>query len=80
MINLFLKISQTNEFSKYNVLNIWPPTTRIVIRKRWREFFKLRGDQEVVLIPYINARGKVKEEKGIDDVKICTSCLFLKAK
>jgi hypothetical protein len=44
-------------------LNIWPPTTRIVIRKRWREFFKLRGDQEVVLIPYINARGKVKEER-----------------
>lgn len=50
-------------FSRYNVLNFWPPITRILFRNRWREFLQLRRDLEDVLIPYINARRKVKEER-----------------
>lgn len=50
-------------FSRYNVLNFWPPITRILFRNRWKEFLQLRRDQEAVLIPYINARRKAKEER-----------------
>ncbi|XP_061353879.1 cytochrome P450 89A2-like [Gastrolobium bilobum] len=50
-------------FARYNVLNFWPPITRILFWKRWKEFLQLRRDQEAVLIPYINARRKAKEEK-----------------
>ncbi|GAU36892.1 hypothetical protein TSUD_220610 [Trifolium subterraneum] len=50
-------------FSRYNVLNFWPPITKILFRNRWREFLNLRHDQEAVLVPYINARRKIKEER-----------------
>ncbi|XP_004489872.1 cytochrome P450 89A2-like [Cicer arietinum] len=50
-------------FSRYNVLNFLPSITKILFRKRWKEFLKLRKDQEDVLIPYINARRKIKEER-----------------
>ncbi|KAK7263965.1 hypothetical protein RJT34_31565 [Clitoria ternatea] len=49
-------------FARYNVLNFWPPITRILFWKRWKEFLKLRREQEAVLIPHINARRKIKEE------------------
>jgi cytochrome P450 len=49
-------------FSRYNVLNFWPPITKILFRNRWSEFLNLRRDQEAALIPYINARRKIKEE------------------
>ncbi|XP_050907838.1 cytochrome P450 89A2-like [Lathyrus oleraceus] len=57
-------------FSRYNALNFWPTITKILFRNRWKEFLKLRTDQEAVLIPYINARRKVKEDrlsKNIDN-------------
>ncbi|KAJ1411943.1 Cytochrome P450 [Sesbania bispinosa] len=50
-------------FNRYNVLNFWPPITRVLFWKRWKEFLELRRDQEAVLIPYINARRKLKEER-----------------
>ena len=50
-------------FARYNVLNFWPPITRILFWKRWKEFLQLRRDQEAVLIPYIIARKKAKEER-----------------
>ena len=50
-------------FSRYNVLNFWPPITKILYKNRWKEFLKLRSDQEAVLNPYINARRKIKEER-----------------
>ncbi|XP_027356589.1 cytochrome P450 89A2-like [Abrus precatorius] len=50
-------------FSRYSVLNFWPPITKILFWKRWKEFLKLRRELEAVLIPYINARRKIKEER-----------------
>ncbi|KAI4295240.1 hypothetical protein L6164_035307 [Bauhinia variegata] len=50
-------------FSRYNVLNLLPQITKILFHKRWKEFLQLRKDQETVLIPYIGARKKAKEER-----------------
>ncbi|PNX89838.1 cytochrome p450 89a2-like protein, partial [Trifolium pratense] len=44
-----------------NILNFWPKVTRILLRKRWEEFLKLRKDQEDVLLPLIRARKQAKE-------------------
>ncbi|XP_020214176.1 cytochrome P450 89A9 [Cajanus cajan] len=76
-------------FARYSVLNFWPPVTRALFWKRWKEFLKLRRDQEALLIPHINARRKAKEERSesvlsyvdtlldlqvLDDGKICSLC------
>ncbi|TKY67909.1 steroid 17alpha-monooxygenase or 17alpha-hydroxyprogesterone aldolase [Spatholobus suberectus] len=50
-------------FARYSVLNFWPPITRILFWKRWKEFLQLRREQEAVLIPHINARRKAKVER-----------------
>ncbi|KAL9356569.1 hypothetical protein Peur_049822 [Populus x canadensis] len=57
---------------KFNILNFWPRVTKIVLRKRWNELFRLRKLQEDVLIPLIRARKKAKEERirrGKEDKK-----------
>ncbi|KAJ6775003.1 CYTOCHROME P450 [Salix purpurea] len=57
---------------KFNILNFWPRVTKIVLRKRWNELFRLRKSQEDVLIPLIRARKKAKEERirtGKEDMK-----------
>ncbi|KAJ6305436.1 hypothetical protein OIU78_020889 [Salix suchowensis] len=57
---------------KFNILNFWPRVTKIVLRKRWNELFRLRKSQEDVLIPLIRARKKAKEERirtGREDMK-----------
>ncbi|CAK7333753.1 unnamed protein product [Dovyalis caffra] len=48
---------------RFNILNIWPRLSKIVLRKRWAEFLQLRKGQEDVLIPLIRARKKSKEER-----------------
>jgi cytochrome P450 family 89 subfamily A len=53
-------------FSIYNVLDFWSPITKILYWNRWKEFLKLRSDQNAVLIPYINARRKIKERFRTD--------------
>ncbi|MED6174700.1 hypothetical protein PIB30_071507 [Stylosanthes scabra] len=50
-------------FTRYNVLNFWPPITRILFWKRWKEFLQLRKDLEAVLVPYIDARKKVTQDR-----------------
>ncbi|KAF9681917.1 hypothetical protein SADUNF_Sadunf05G0053100 [Salix dunnii] len=57
---------------KFNILNFWPRVTKIALRKRWNELFRLRKRQEDVLIPLIRAREKAKEERiriGREDKK-----------
>ncbi|KAJ0014584.1 hypothetical protein Pint_20904 [Pistacia integerrima] len=49
-------------FNRFNILNLWPRLTKIVLRKRWEELLQLRKYQEEVLIPLIRSRKKVKEE------------------
>ncbi|PNX94243.1 cytochrome p450 89a2-like protein, partial [Trifolium pratense] len=58
--------------SRFNILNVWPRVTRILLRKRWEEFLKLRKDQEDVLIPLIRARKQVKES-GLNNVRSVVS-------
>ena len=45
------------------ILNFFPNIGRILFRKRWEELFKLRRNQDDVLIPLIKARRKVKQER-----------------
>ena len=50
-------------FGRFLVLNFWPSLGKIIFHKRWEEFFELRRQQNVVLMPLIEARRKVKEER-----------------
>ncbi|XP_062119650.1 cytochrome P450 89A2-like [Humulus lupulus] len=62
-------------FSRFNIFNFWPCLTKIVFRKRWREFLQLRHDQREVMVPLINSRKKVEEAKVAinddDDFVLC---------
>ncbi|XP_074309068.1 cytochrome P450 89A2-like [Silene latifolia] len=42
--------------SRFQILNVWPFATKILLRSRWNELFDLRRRQEQVLIPHIRAR------------------------
>ena len=56
--------------SRFNILSIWRSLGKIIFRKRWQEFYDLMRDQEAVLMPLIEARRKVKQErlsKGKED-------------
>ncbi|KAH7571481.1 hypothetical protein ACOSP7_014095 [Xanthoceras sorbifolium] len=48
---------------RFEVLNIWPRLGKILFRKRWEELFQILQDIENILVPYIKARQKLKEEK-----------------
>ncbi|KAL6132024.1 hypothetical protein ACLB2K_070395 [Fragaria x ananassa] len=50
-------------FSRFNILNFWPSFTKIILKKRWAAFFRLRKDQADVLLPLIRAR------KGANQIK-----------
>ncbi|MED6166060.1 hypothetical protein PIB30_105454 [Stylosanthes scabra] len=50
--------------NRFNVLNFWPPITRILFWKRWQELFRLMKDQSDVLIPLIRARKSIKESRS----------------
>ncbi|KAM7263210.1 hypothetical protein ACFE04_000893 [Oxalis oulophora] len=57
--------------SKFEILNFWPSLTKIVLRKKWKEFRQLRRNQEEILIPLIRARKKIVEsETKTNDEKI----------
>jgi cytochrome P450 len=50
-------------FSRFNILNLWPKFTKLILRKRWEEFFQMRREQHDVLLPLIRARRKIVEER-----------------
>ncbi|MED6200353.1 hypothetical protein PIB30_084227 [Stylosanthes scabra] len=50
--------------SGFNILNFWPSITRILLRKRWQELFRLKKEQSDVLVPLIRARKSAKEHRG----------------
>nr|XP_011470353.1 PREDICTED: cytochrome P450 89A2-like isoform X2 [Fragaria vesca subsp. vesca] len=56
-------------FSRFNILNFWPSFTKIVLKKRWAEFFQARKDQADVLLPLIRAR-KGANKLNKDDVYV----------
>ncbi|KAG6650352.1 hypothetical protein CIPAW_06G036500 [Carya illinoinensis] len=47
----------------YKLLNIFPRIGMILFRKRWDELFNLRRDQEAILMPLIEVRKRVKQER-----------------
>ncbi|KAJ6867975.1 cytochrome P450 89A2-like [Populus alba x Populus x berolinensis] len=53
---------------RFHTLNLWPRLTKIVLRRRWEEFFQLRQSVQDVTIPLIRARKKLQEEErtGMD--------------
>ncbi|XP_050385421.1 cytochrome P450 89A2-like [Argentina anserina] len=46
--------------SRFGILNFWPSLTKIILKKKWAEFFQLRKDQADVFLPLIRARKEVK--------------------
>ncbi|KAB2048400.1 hypothetical protein ES319_A13G110900v1 [Gossypium barbadense] len=57
---------------RFNILNLWPKVTRVLLQKRWKEFYKALEKQEIVLVRLIRARKKAKDERslnknGLDD-------------
>ena len=48
---------------RFNILNFWPNLTRVLLRKRWKEFFQVVEEQDKVLVRLIRSRKKVKEER-----------------
>jgi cytochrome P450 len=49
--------------SRFNILNIWPSLSKIVLRKRWAEFLQLHKDREDVILSLIRERKKLKEQR-----------------
>ncbi|XVF56651.1 hypothetical protein PTKIN_Ptkin06aG0137200 [Pterospermum kingtungense] len=55
--------------SRFNILNFWPSVTKIIFRKRWKDFLQFREKQREVLIRLIRARRNIKEERSSSKVK-----------
>ncbi|XP_030444458.2 cytochrome P450 89A2-like [Syzygium oleosum] len=51
------------DIRRYDVLNIWQPLSKLVLRKRWKEFYELLENRKRVLVPLIRARSKAKREQ-----------------
>ncbi len=49
---------------RFSILNFWPSIGKIIFRDRWEELFELRRNQHSVLMPLIEARRKVKQERA----------------
>ncbi|KAL5709647.1 hypothetical protein ACHQM5_020312 [Ranunculus cassubicifolius] len=59
-------------FLKFNVLNIIPKLSKILFRKRWNLLYEVRGNQEKVLFPLIQARRERKEKgNNVEDEVVC---------
>ncbi|KFK23793.1 hypothetical protein AALP_AAs64732U000200 [Arabis alpina] len=50
-------------FGRFNILNLWPKLTKLIMRKRWEEFFQIRREQHEVLLPLIRKRALRKKKK-----------------
>ncbi|PRQ19830.1 putative cytochrome P450 [Rosa chinensis] len=55
---------------RFNILNFWPSLTKILLKNRWQEFFRIRKAQEDVLLPLIRARKDAMVNKS-DDYVLC---------
>ncbi|KAI3858015.1 hypothetical protein MKX03_037245 [Papaver bracteatum] len=65
-------------FGGFEILNFFPRLTKIFLRKKWQDFYKLRSDQEKVLIPLIRSRQqqmkKTSEDKKDHEEKSLGLC------
>lgn len=53
-------------FNRFNILNFWNRVTRVLFRKRWKEFLRFRKEQKDVFVPLIRARKQKRDKKGCD--------------
>ncbi|CAF2153279.1 unnamed protein product [Brassica napus] len=56
-------------FSRFNILNLFPKLTKLIYKSKWEEFLQIRRDQEDVLLPLIRARRKIVQEENKDYVQ-----------
>ncbi|XP_026388162.1 cytochrome P450 89A2-like [Papaver somniferum] len=61
-------------FGKFQILNFFPRLTKIIMKKRWEDFRKLRSDQEKVLIPLIRSRQEQMKKTFEDNEKSLGLC------
>ncbi|MCL7046003.1 hypothetical protein MKW94_024311 [Papaver nudicaule] len=54
-------------FSRFQILDFFPELSKIVLKKKWEDFYKLRSDQENVLIPLIRTRQEQMKKKTSQD-------------
>ncbi|KAG2701246.1 hypothetical protein I3760_06G035300 [Carya illinoinensis] len=54
---------QLLSMESYKLLNIFPRIGMILFRKHWDALFNIRRDQEAVLMPLIEVRKRVKQER-----------------
>ncbi|CAN1217701.1 Cytochrome P450 89A2 [Linum perenne] len=70
-----LQLLLNNE--SFGVFSFFPGLAKMVLRKRWSEFLRLRKEQEDVLIPLIRERAtKINEDKDEDYVLAYADTLF----
>ncbi|KAK9749823.1 hypothetical protein RND81_02G153100 [Saponaria officinalis] len=60
--------------SRFRVLNLRSWVTRILLKRRWNEFFELKKKQEDVLLKHINARKKLQNDFVSDEQKNLVTC------
>lgn len=56
-------------FSRFNILNLFPKLTILIYKSKWEEFLQIRREQEDVLLPLIRARRKIIEEERKEENK-----------
>lgn len=56
-------------FSRFNILNLFPKLTKLIYKSKWEEFLQIRREQEDVLLPLIRARRKIVGEENKDYVQ-----------
>ncbi|RID79952.1 hypothetical protein BRARA_A02651 [Brassica rapa] len=56
-------------FSRFNILNLFPKLTKLIYKSKWEEFLQIRREQEDVLLPLIRARRKIVQEENKDYVQ-----------
>ncbi|KAH0903845.1 hypothetical protein HID58_043348, partial [Brassica napus] len=56
-------------FSRFNILNLFPKLTKLIYKSKWEEFLQIRREQEDVLLPLIRARRKIIEEERKEENK-----------
>jgi cytochrome P450 len=56
-------------YRRFNLLNIFPRITKIVMYKRWQEFHQLIKERERILLPLIKSRQILKQDRQDHDKK-----------
>ncbi|WCJ27746.1 Cytochrome P450 superfamily protein [Euphorbia peplus] len=51
---------------RFEVLNYWPKVTKILMKKKWAEFFNIGKEREDVMLPLIRARKKLGEKRMLE--------------